>query len=177
MSSGLFWNCAAFRKHDINTRFICNISVHSKTMRTGFTFFNIKNIKKPRKSIKILQFRNSSITVYIIISASLSEKVPSKCLIQTILRMRKASSGHMLSIETFYSIRWYMFGRTVKALIRLRGCAGWSRSLLSAYDWRHIFAWSSSFNPCGNAVCIVLIHFNSISCILIILNLGIIFSS
>ena len=30
--------------------------------------------------------------------------------------------------------------RTAKALIRLRGCAGWSAPLLSAYDIRHVFS-------------------------------------
>ena len=31
--------------------------------------------------------------------------------------------------------------RTTKALIRLRGCAGWSAPLLFAYDIRHFFSW------------------------------------
>ena len=35
---------------------------------------------------------------------------------------------------------------TTKALIRLRGCAGWSAPLLFAYDIRHVFSWPSSFN-------------------------------
>ena len=34
--------------------------------------------------------------------------------------------------------------RTTKALIRLRGCAGWSAPLLFAYDIRHIFSWPGS---------------------------------
>ena len=34
--------------------------------------------------------------------------------------------------------------RTTKALIRLRGCAGWSAPLLFAYGIRHIFSWPSS---------------------------------
>ena len=34
--------------------------------------------------------------------------------------------------------------RTTKALIRLRGCAGWSAPLLFAYDIRHVFSWSGS---------------------------------
>ena len=34
--------------------------------------------------------------------------------------------------------------RTTKAMIRLRGCAGWSAPLLFAYDIRHIFSWSGS---------------------------------
>ena len=29
----------------------------------------------------------------------------------------------------------------MKGLIRLCGCAGWSRPSLSAYAWRHVFAW------------------------------------
>ena len=31
--------------------------------------------------------------------------------------------------------------RTTKALIRLRGCAGWSAPLFLAYDVRHVFSW------------------------------------
>ena len=34
--------------------------------------------------------------------------------------------------------------RTIKALIRLSGCAGWSALLLFAYDIRHIFLWPGS---------------------------------
>ena len=34
---------------------------------------------------------------------------------------------------------------TTKALIRLRGCAGWSVPLLFAYDIRHIFSWPGSY--------------------------------
>ena len=34
--------------------------------------------------------------------------------------------------------------RTTKALIRLRGCAGWSAALLFAYDIRHILSWPGS---------------------------------
>ena len=34
--------------------------------------------------------------------------------------------------------------RTTKALIRLRGCAGWSVPLLFAYDIRHVFSWPGS---------------------------------
>ena len=35
--------------------------------------------------------------------------------------------------------------RTTKALIRLRGCAGWSEPLLFAYNIRHVFSWPGSF--------------------------------
>ena len=35
--------------------------------------------------------------------------------------------------------------RTTKALIRLRGCAGWSAPLLFAYIIRHIFSWPGSY--------------------------------
>ena len=41
-----------------------------------------------------------------------------------------ASTGIILSTQ-----------RTTKALIRLRGCAGWSAPLLFAYSIRHVFAW------------------------------------
>ena len=48
-----------------------------------------------------------------------SEKVPSNMRSQIILRMRKVSSGLLLSIHTFCSIQWFCL-RTVKVLIRLR---------------------------------------------------------
>ena len=35
--------------------------------------------------------------------------------------------------------------RTTKALIRLRGSAGWSAPLLFAYDIRHVFSWPGSY--------------------------------
>ena len=50
--------------------------------------------------------------------------------IHIILHMRRVSSGHLLSIETFYSNQWF-YKLTIKALIRLRGCAVWSGTLLS----------------------------------------------
>ena len=34
--------------------------------------------------------------------------------------------------------------RTTKALIRLRGCAGWYAPLLFAYDIRHVYSWPGS---------------------------------
>ena len=34
--------------------------------------------------------------------------------------------------------------RTTKALIKLRGCAGWYAPLLFAYDIRHVFSWPGS---------------------------------
>ena len=39
----------------------------------------------------------------------------------------------------FYSIQWFCL-RTVKALIKLRGCAGWSGASLVAYARRHVGA-------------------------------------
>ena len=38
--------------------------------------------------------------------------------------------------------------RTTKALISLRGCAGWSALLLFAYDLRHLFSWPGSYIFC-----------------------------
>ena len=35
--------------------------------------------------------------------------------------------------------------RIAKALIRLRGCTGWSGPSLSAYIWRHVFAWHGQY--------------------------------
>ena len=44
-----------------------------------------------------------------------------------------------------FSSKWFCL-RIAKALIRLRGCAGWSGPSLSAYAWRHgLFAWRG---PC-----------------------------
>ena len=37
--------------------------------------------------------------------------------------------------------------RTTKALIRLRGCAGWSASLLFAYGIKQVFSWCGSDDP------------------------------
>ena len=55
--------------------------------------------------------------------------------IHIILHMRKVSSGHLLSIEIFCSIKWLSL-RTAKAQSRLRG----SGPLLSAYAQRHVFS-------------------------------------
>ena len=54
--------------------------------------------------------------------------------------MRKVSSGPLLSSYTFYSIQWFRL-RAVKALIRVRGCAGWSGPSLSAYARIDVFEW------------------------------------
>ena len=41
--------------------------------------------------------------------------------------------------------------QTDKVLIRLHGCAGWSRTLLTAYAGRHVFAWRSPYTLwCAN---------------------------
>ena len=49
-------------------------------------------------------------------------------------------SGPLFSSHTYCGIQWFC-KRTVKALVRLRGCAGWSGPSLSAYAWRQVFAW------------------------------------
>ena len=59
--------------------------------------------------------------------------------IHIILDMRKILSGHLLSIETFYIIQWFCI-RAAKVLIRLRGCAVWSRPSLYAYVRTYVFA-------------------------------------
>ena len=59
--------------------------------------------------------------------------------VHIILYMRKVSTGHLLSNETFYSSQWFCL-RTVKALIRLCGCAGWSGPSQSAYARTHVFS-------------------------------------
>ena len=51
--------------------------------------------------------------------------------IQIILRMRKVSSGPLLSIHTFCSRHWFC-KRTVKILIDCVECTGWSGPALSA---------------------------------------------
>ena len=58
--------------------------------------------------------------------------------------------GSLLSIQTFRSIQWFCY-RTGKVLIRLRGCAGWSGPLLSAYTWRHAVALACSITGDGCA--------------------------
>ena len=54
-------------------------------------------------------------------------------------------------IHSECSIQWLCW-RTVKALIRLRGCAGWSGPSLSAYTRRHVFAWRGPSNPAESMV-------------------------
>ena len=66
-------------------------------------------------------------------------RVCAKFRTHIILRMHKVSSGHSLPIHTFCSVQWFCY-RTVKALIRLHGRAGWSEPSLSAYARRHVFA-------------------------------------
>ena len=62
-----------------------------------------------------------------------------RCAEDIILSMLKVSSGPLLSIDSFYSVKWCK-QRTAKALIRLRICAVWSGPSLSAYARRHVFA-------------------------------------
>ena len=78
-----------------------------------------------------------------------------ECTFRFIPRMRKTLSGHLLSIDTFYSGQWYC-KRTANALIRLRGCAGWSGLSLFAYAQRHVFAWRGPHNVgslTGSVIC------------------------
>ena len=65
--------------------------------------------------------------------------------IQIILCMLKELARPIISIHTFYCNHW-LWSRTVKALIRIRGCEGWSvpsesGPSLSTYIRRHVFAW------------------------------------
>ena len=53
-----------------------------------------------------------------------------KCRFRSSCPMPKISSGPLISIYTFCSIQWFC-KQTVKALIRLHGCAGWSGPSLS----------------------------------------------
>ena len=76
--------------------------------------------------------------------AASSEKSASKYVqkvrIHIILHMRKVSSGPLLSIHTLCSIQCFCWW-TVKTVIRLRGCAGWSGPSLSAFARKQVFAW------------------------------------
>ena len=67
--------------------------------------------------------------------------------IYIILRMRKVLSGHLVSIDTFYSFQQCL-QRTAKALLRLQGCAGWSWPSLSVYARTQIFAWRGPTDKC-----------------------------
>ena len=60
--------------------------------------------------------------------------------IQITLSMRNVLSVSLLSIRTFCSIQWFYL-KTVKALIRLCGCAAWSEPSLSVYPRRQVYAW------------------------------------
>ena len=59
--------------------------------------------------------------------------------------MSKVLLGHILSIDTFYSVQWFCY-RTAKALIWTWGCAGRSGPLLSAYARRHNFTWLGQYH-------------------------------
>ena len=52
-------------------------------------------------------------------------------LVQISMRIRRVLSEHFLYIDIYYSIHWFCKG-TMKALISLRLCAGWSGPALSA---------------------------------------------
>ena len=56
----------------------------------------------------------------------------------------KGHPGIVLSIHIFCSIQ-LSCSWTVNALIRQRGCVGWSGPSLSAYARRHVFAWRDPF--------------------------------
>ena len=58
---------------------------------------------------------------YLLLGPRPAKKVPSN--IRKILHMRKVLSGLLLSIQIFFSIKWF-YKRTLQVLIRLRGCAG-----------------------------------------------------
>ena len=67
--------------------------------------------------------------------------------IQIFLHMCKVSSGPLLSIHTrtFCNIQWFS-SRTGRALIRLRGCAGWYGPSLCGYAQRYVFEWRGQNN-------------------------------
>ena len=65
------------------------------------------------------------------------------CTVRFTPHMRKVSSGHYVSIDTFYSFNWLLVDS--EDLDQMRGCAGWSGPSLPAYALRHVFAWRGTF--------------------------------
>ena len=72
----------------------------------------------------------------IITTHSLATSSVAQNAVRFILRMRKVSSGHLLSIDTNYNVSCFC-ERTAKALIRLRVRAVWYGPSLSVYAQRH----------------------------------------
>ena len=66
-------------------------------------------------------------------------RASAKCTFIT--RTRKAS----FFIDTFCRFQWFCY-RTAKALIRIRGCAGWLGHTLPAYARRHVLACRGPYN-------------------------------
>ena len=69
--------------------------------------------------------------------------------------MRRVPTRSFLYIQAIYSSQWFCW-RIVKALIRLRGCAGWSGPSLSAYAQRQallMIQWSDSLQLHDLQVC------------------------
>ena len=82
------------------------------------------------------------ISIYLMKKAAyllLCSKHAQNVWIHIILHMRKISSSHLLSTETFYGIQSFCL-LTTKALIRQHRCAGRSGPSLSAYIRRHHFS-------------------------------------
>ena len=48
--------------------------------------------------------------------------------------------------------------RTAKVLIRLRGCTGWTASLMFAYGIKHVFAWPGPFDLFCRKICSCHLH-------------------
>ena len=103
---------------------------HSSLLR--FSLEWIRDIFSKRRSIDTS-----------IIWAAPSEKVYSSMRkmqrFSFIPNMHNVSSGHSLSIDTFYNVQWFYLW-TAKALIKLRGWV-WAWPSLSAHAPRHIFTW------------------------------------
>ena len=99
------------------------------------------NFKASRKKIE-LKLNHK------IIWAPSSENVSSRVCDQVTFKPACSSTETSLNLEiSDLETRDILLSkeRTTKALIRLRGCAGWSAPLLFAYDIRHIFAWPGPF--------------------------------
>ena len=99
------------------------------------------------KTIMLIYFRMGQLYHRDTIYERAKRKVPffehaQNVQIHIILRMRKVSSVHKLSINAFTSIQC-ICKQMVYTLIRLRGCAGWSGPSLSAYA-RKVFWWRGS---------------------------------
>ena len=82
-----------------------------------------------------------------IIWAMLTRKPVFRVSDQVRLKLACSATEASMRLEILVTETWDITlsrQETTKALIRLRGCAGWSAPLLFAYDIRHVFSWPGS---------------------------------